>query len=425
MDRSNLKARAAHISETANLLSDELAQLGLPEPSFEQGLPTALHSDAPDLTAGAARQELIQKVDEFRALLTDPSLLLTPELPHQRNPLISVHSIVRLGIAENFPPQGTTVQALATKLKIRESLTRRLLAHCATHHIYYQQSPDFFVHTAASRMLAENDGMRKWILIGAEELIPATLKTANALVTYPDSEEPEHSGWNIHNVTDVPVFKALTDMPDRAMVFAGAMTWHAMLPGFSTQYLVAAFPWGSEGELTVVDVGGGLGHVSRALMDHNPNVKCIVQDSPNIIIQGQDTLPEELRGRISFQEHDFFNEQPVKGADVYLLRLVLHDWSDKYSKMIIRALVPALKPGAKIVINDRVIPGRGEAPYLIEREARYSDYDMYMLAFQNAKERTANDWTTLFQETDPRLKLTRVHQQAKSSLAVVEITWES
>ena len=52
------------------------------------------------------------------------------------------------------------------------------------------------------------------------------------------------------------------------------------------------------------------------------------------------------------------------------MRLVLEDWSDKYSKMIFKALIPALKHGAKIVINDRVIPRSGEAPYLVEREAR-------------------------------------------------------
>jgi hypothetical protein len=75
-----LKERAADISKRANFLSDELAQLGLPEPSFEQGLPAPLHSDAPDSNAGAARQKLLQMLDEFRALLTEPTLLLTPEL---------------------------------------------------------------------------------------------------------------------------------------------------------------------------------------------------------------------------------------------------------------------------------------------------------------------------------------------------------
>jgi hypothetical protein len=53
-----------------------------------------------------------------------------------------------------------------------------------------------------------------------------------------------------------------------------------------------------------------------------------------------------------------------------------------------------------------------------------SDYDMYMLAFQNAKERTAKDWASLFETADPRLKLTRVVQPARSSLAIMEVIWE-
>lgn len=80
MDSSTLKERAADISKATGILSDELAQLYLPEPSFEHGLPAALHSDALDSNAASARQELLQKLDEYRALLTEPTLQLTPEL---------------------------------------------------------------------------------------------------------------------------------------------------------------------------------------------------------------------------------------------------------------------------------------------------------------------------------------------------------
>lgn len=80
MDYCNLLERAAEISKSANILSEELAQLGLPEPSFGQGLPAPLHRDAPDSNAATARQELLQNLDELRALLTEPTHLLTPEL---------------------------------------------------------------------------------------------------------------------------------------------------------------------------------------------------------------------------------------------------------------------------------------------------------------------------------------------------------
>lgn len=86
MDRSNLKERVSNTSRTANFLSDELARLGLPDPTFEHGLPALLHSDAPESNASAARQNLLQMLDGLRALLTEPTLLLTPELlsPYER-----------------------------------------------------------------------------------------------------------------------------------------------------------------------------------------------------------------------------------------------------------------------------------------------------------------------------------------------------
>ena len=80
MPFSSLKQRAADISENVNILSDELALLALPQPSFEHGLPNLLHSDAPDSRARSAREKLLQDLDELRALLTEPTLLLTPEL---------------------------------------------------------------------------------------------------------------------------------------------------------------------------------------------------------------------------------------------------------------------------------------------------------------------------------------------------------
>lgn len=80
MDRSNLKERAADISKTANFLSDELALLSIPEPSFEHGLPAPLQSDAPDSNVHAARQKLLLMLDEYRELLTEPHLLLSPSM---------------------------------------------------------------------------------------------------------------------------------------------------------------------------------------------------------------------------------------------------------------------------------------------------------------------------------------------------------
>lgn len=79
----------------------------------------------------------------------------------------------------------------------------------------------------------------------------------------------------MQNQTEHPVFRALADNPDRASNFAKAMMFLGKLPGYSPRYLIDNFPWGS-GNLTVVDVGGGIGHIAQALVAHHPSVQCIV-----------------------------------------------------------------------------------------------------------------------------------------------------
>ena len=66
---------------------------------------------------------------------------------------------------------------------------------------------------------------------------------------------------------------------------------------------------------------------------------------------------------------DFFTEQPVS-ADVYHFRSIFLNWSNKYSIKILRNLVPALKPGAKIVVNDFLVPEPNTVSYTEERIIR-------------------------------------------------------
>lgn len=99
-----------------------------------------------------------------------------------------------------------------------------------------------------------------------------------------------------------------------------------------------------------------------------PNVKCIVQDLPDTVATAH-KLPE-LGDRVTFMVHDFFKEQPVKGAEVYLFRWILHDWSDKYAIKILQALVPALRIGSRVLIMEAILPDPEEVPSLEHREAR-------------------------------------------------------
>ena len=89
------------------------------------------------------------------------------------------------------------------------------------------------------------------------------------------------------------------------------------------------YPWGDLGNATVVDVGGGFGGFDIQLSHLYPDLKFVVQDRGPVIQQAARTVwakeaPQALaKGRVSFVEHDFFEPNPVQGADIYWLRYIM------------------------------------------------------------------------------------------------------
>ena len=82
---------------------------------------------------------------------------------------------------------------------------------------------------------------------------------------------------------------------------------------------------------TLVDIGGGIGHIAIAAAQKYPNLKCVVQDIGMVVNEGRDELPEELKGRVEFQENDFFKGQPIGGPGVYYyFRNIFHDHPDPW-----------------------------------------------------------------------------------------------
>ena len=137
------------------------------------------------------------------------------------------------------------------------------------------------------------------------------------------------------------------------------MAWFTTIPGLNSDHVINGFAWGELGDATVVDVGGSYGSLSIAIAKRFPGLRCIVQDQPEVVASAREKVPAYLKDRVKFMEHDFFTEQPVKGAQVYLLRWILHDWSDTYAARILKALVPALRVGSKLVICEVILPEPG------------------------------------------------------------------
>ena len=144
-----------------------------------------------------------------------------------------------------------------------------------------------------------------------------------------------------------------------------------------------------------------------------------MQDDFANAIRGYVSVDSSLCLRIHFQAHDLFQPQPVKGADVYLLRMVLHNWPDKEAISIVKNLVAVMDRGSRIIIMDMVLPEAGVLPSAVERLLRTED--VTMLSMFNSSERDFQDWFEILKAADERLNVVHSTTPKGSAMSLMEV----
>ncbi|KAK7192329.1 hypothetical protein DPSP01_004918 [Paraphaeosphaeria sporulosa] len=410
--QSRIAELAAAVAQNTQLIDQYLSEKGLPHPSFDATGPADFNLP-PELEQ--ARVAVLQATQELNDLLQGPRNLVEN---HQHNLLVPLKLIAHFDIAQKVPLDGeTTFKALAEATNIEQGALTRILRLGIANRIFREPRHGVIAHSAASREIAEDEGLAGWVRASVEEMWPAAEKTVDALKKWPRADEPNQTGFALANQSDKPFYAVLAQDPQRAKRFGQAMSFYTTGVGFSLRHLTDGYPWDTVPG-TVIDLGGSHGDAAFALARKYPDLRLIVQELPGVV---DNAKPVEGLN-VNFIAHDFFQPQPVKGADVYFFRWILHNWPDQYCIQILRALIPALKTGAKILVMDFVMPPPGSLPNDLDRKLRA--FDLTMLEIGNAKERDLNEWKALFAEADARFVFKGVKQPPGSRLTIIETSWE-
>src|SRR5262245_21459876 len=164
----------------------------------------------------------------------------------------------------------------------------------------------------------------------------------------------------------------------------------------------------------VVDVGGGHGALTAAILKTCSWTTAILFDQPAVIQGAKERLRAEgITARCDCVAGDFFESVPV-GGDAYVLEDIVHDWGDARATAILRAcrraIAQAPASSAKLLVVEKVIPP-GNTPF----PGKLTDITMLLVA--GGRERTANEYETLLNEAG--FVLTRVVPTA-SPASVIE-----
>lgn len=143
--------------------------------------------------------------------------------------------------------------------------------------------------------------------------------------------------------------------------------------------------------------------MATAIVRKEPGIRCIVQDLPKVVnsaIAATAKDPNFPHESVSFEAHSFLEPQ-LTVADVYLFRMVFHNWCDAGARRIVQALRPALRPGTRVICIEYVMPSMGSGPHYAELATRRLDNVMFSL--MKGKVRELSEFKQLFESAEPNL----------------------
>lgn len=201
------------------------------------------------------------------------------------------------------------------------------------------------------------------------------------------------------------LFEYLRKDPAAAVIYEGWMTRlsDTQVPALLNSYDYAQYR-------TIVDVGGGHGALLAAILKANQGVHGVLFDLPEVLADARLLRDAGVGSRCSVIAGDMFEGIP-SGGDLYLLKTVIHDWSDDLSLRILGNCREAMTADSRLLLIESVVP-EGNDPH----PSKFMDLNMLVLT-RGGRERTAAEYGALFEASG--FELSRVIA-TPSSMSLLE-----
>jgi len=423
-------ALAQKITKATEKLETYMKSKNLPVPSFDVDAPADFPSLPEDIQQ--SRQDIIHATKELSLLAHGPRESVRWGIWEFLD-VLALTAVNHYGLAKLVPVDSTiTLAELQTKTPLDSINLARILRMAMTNGIFREPSPGVIAHTAASRVLAEDENMQAWVGFNGEDIFPAAGQVLTALKAYPEATSLTRTGFQFafDTVDKEPMFATFGKDPNRARRMGRAMASLTGGEGYEPAYFVDVEKGGYDfSDLdaaggTFVDIGGSHGFMCVDLASRYKNMKFVVQDLPKTVDSAPKPLSpdSQVAERITLLAHDFFTEQPTKDADVYFFRWIMHNYSTPYAVRLLKNLIPALKPGARIIINDHCLREAGQENPWDERVMRRMD--VVMMTLLNAQERTEAEFRELFAAAGEGFVFKGVTRAKGCRMSVVEAVWQ-
>ena len=287
-----------------------------------------------------------------------------------------VTTAARLGIPDAIAGGATEPEAIALATATHAPTLTRLLRALAAAGVVHEADDGTFALTAMGEAMRTDvpGSVAPWV---------ALLDRDYMHVAWRNLEHSVRTGENTFAAVNGEDIWAWRDArPEEGAIFDRAMT--SMSAGIGGA-VTTTFDF--SGSRVVADIAGGAGLLLADVLRANPHLRGVLFDQPSVVHRELAVRAPEFAGRCEVVGGSFFESVPA-GADVYLLKAILHDWEDVESLAILRNIRAVIPDTGTLLVIERVVGPRNE-----DLEGRLSD--LHMLVMPGGRERTRDEWTTL------------------------------
>lgn len=283
----------------------------------------------------------------------------------------------KLGLADHIQigaPQP--VKKLAQLTGAHERSLYRLLRFTASYQVFKEVRPREFDHTPLSAALrSDAEGSFR----------PATRMFHRLFAGWDGLHHAVMTGEaGFQKVYGQPLFDYVGADPELPPIFDAGMT---AFHGHETQAMLDAYDF--SGVQVLADIGGGNGSLLVTVLRRYPQMRGILFDLGHVTERARAALQAAgLADRCTVLQGSFFESIPA-GADAYLMRHVIHDWTDEQSIQILGNCRKVIPRDGRLLLVEFAVPAANKA-------SLGKDADMIMMVFPGGMERTDEEYGDLF-----------------------------
>ncbi|HZQ70731.1 MAG TPA: methyltransferase [Terriglobales bacterium] len=295
-------------------------------------------------------------------------------------------TIVEIGVPDQLAKGARRCSDIARNAGVSEDGLYRLLRALASVGVFVESAERRFKLTSMGQLLRSDH---------PESLAGYARFTAHDITWRPWG----HLDYSVRtgmpafdHVFKASVFDHFSRNPEVAAVFDAAMTSISAM-----EARAASDAYNFNGVETLMDVAGGHGLLLATILRRHKTMRGVLFDLPHVTAGAEATFTRAgIAGRVRIETGDFFRELPL-GADVIIMKHILHDWDDDSATRILQTCHHALGPRGKVLIVDPVVPP-GNAPHY----GKLLDLEMLVLT-PRGRERTKAEYAILLRRAGFRL----------------------